>query len=144
MKTEIKKKLEELANKRTIPFCYSCYEEAASGTCKSCGSDDLMRLLPGVGVEYGDWAVEHILREALTPVDVDQAFEDFMREAYSETITIGYLQNFDTVTALKELDPVAWDMAKSEWIDSEESDERIMSFDNGSTYYWVGDLEGLE
>jgi hypothetical protein len=26
-------------------------------------------------------------------------------------------------------------MAKSEWIDSEESEDRIVSFDNGSSYY---------
>jgi hypothetical protein len=71
MKTEIETKLEELAFKRTIPFCYGCYTEAPSGRCKTCGSDDLMRLMPSVGVEYGtDWVIKQILLEELTPVNV--------------------------------------------------------------------------
>ena len=42
MNTEIQKKLETLAYNRSKPFCYGCYEEAPSGRCLSCGSDDLM------------------------------------------------------------------------------------------------------
>ena len=40
-----------------------------------------------------------------------------------------------------ELDPIAWKIAQSEYIDSLESDEEILSFNNGSTYYWIHDLE---
>ena len=50
---EINEKLEKIAYSKTIPFCYCCYKEAPSGTCKSCHSDDLMRLLPEYGCEYG-------------------------------------------------------------------------------------------
>ena len=57
-----------------------------------------------------------------------------MRDCYPETTQIGWLK-YDTVRAIKELDPVSWSMAKSEWIDSEESEDRIVSFDNGSSYY---------
>jgi len=53
MNNEIFEQLKELAFKRSIPFCYSCYIEAPTGCCKVCGSDDLMRLVPGVGCEYG-------------------------------------------------------------------------------------------
>lgn len=63
---EIKNKLTELAFERTTPFCYSCYELCPSGRCKNCGSDDLMRHLEGVGVEYGtDWVIESIVSEEL-------------------------------------------------------------------------------
>ena len=143
MKTEIQHKLEKLAYQKTVPFCYSDYIECRSGVCPKCGSDDLQRLLKGVGNDWGtSWVIEEILREELTPVDVDQTFEDSMRECYPETTTIGYL-TYDTVSGLQILDSVAWELAKSEYIDSLESDEQIMSFDNGSTYFWIHDLETL-
>ena len=56
---EIKKKLTELAFQKTSPFCYCCYRECPEGTCKQCGSDDLMRLLEEYGVEYGLCRVRH-------------------------------------------------------------------------------------
>ena len=144
MKTEIQEKLEELAFKKTIPFCYGCYKEAPNSQCLTCGSDDLMRHLPSVGVEYGtDWVIEHILSEELTPVDLDVAFEDSMRECYPETITIGFLKDYDTVSAMKELDPVAWNCAQSEWESQEAEEGIIVSLNNGSTYYWTYDLESL-
>ncbi len=69
MKTEIKKQIEELAYKRSIPFCYSDYIECPNGRCSKCGSDDLMRLVPGIGCEWGiDWVVQHILETELEPV----------------------------------------------------------------------------
>lgn len=62
MKSEMMKKLEQVAFERTKPFCYGCYRQAPTGVCLSCGSDDLMRELPGVGVEYGlNWVIVHIL-----------------------------------------------------------------------------------
>ncbi len=54
MNEQLMEKLRKLAFKKTIPFCYSCYSEAPTGVCSACGSDDLMRLLPGVGCEYGN------------------------------------------------------------------------------------------
>ena len=56
MNSEIKEQLEKLAYKRSKPFCHSCYAEAPTGCCADCGSDDLMRLVPEFGCEYGiDW-----------------------------------------------------------------------------------------
>ena len=48
------------------------------------------------------------------------------------------------VSAIRELDPTAWEIAKSEHLDSLIEDEIIMSFDVGSTYYYVSDVEALE
>ena len=44
---------------------------------------------------------------------------------------------------LKTMDEVSWDMAKDEYISSLEEDEEIISFDNGSSYYWTSDIEEL-
>ena len=77
MKTEIQERLEQLAFNRTTPFCYGCYVKAPKGVCPHCNSDDLMRHLEGVGVEWGtDWVIKHILQEELTAIYPDEAFED--------------------------------------------------------------------
>ena len=115
---EIKDKLTELALKRTTPFCYSCYEKCPSGTCKHCGSDDLMRHLEGVGVEYGtDWVIENILEEELEEADLSESFEQMIEECYGEEIQIGFIRT-DIVTAMKTFDPLAWRLAESEFKNS--------------------------
>lgn len=141
MQTEILEQLKELALKKSIPFCYGCYKEAPTGRCVSCGSDDLMRLLPGVGCEWGtDWIVKHIIEDELTPVDTDEAFAESVSQCYPETVKVGWLE-LDTVRVLKEMDPVSWDMARSEWESSEADEGNLISFDNGGTYYWAFDVE---
>lgn len=139
--TELNQRLESLAYKVTKPFCYPCYTIAPSGVCATCGSDDLQRLLPGVG---NDWhigfVIERLLEEHLSPINVDEEFEDFIASCYPETTTVAFL-TVDTVTAVKELDPIAWDLAKNEWIDGLVSDEEAVTFNNGSTYYRVSDIE---
>lgn len=100
MQTEIQKKLHELALKRSIPFCYNDYIECPDGVCPKCGSDDLMRLLPEVGCEYGtDWIIKHILETELEPIDMDEAFEEHVRQCYPESIDIGWLRDYDLVSA---------------------------------------------
>ena len=144
MKNEIQIKLEKLARSKVIPFCYQDYCECPKGICPKCGTDDLMFLYPSVGCEYGlDWCVEHLLSEKLTPVDTERTFEDSVRELYNPTTVVGFL-TVDTVDTMKECDPIAWEIACSENTDLLESDEIIMSFDNGNTYYWTHDLEALE
>ena len=140
-KTEIQKRLETLAYKRTTPFCYGCYQRAPSGRCELCHSDDLMRELAGDGVEYGvDWVITALIHENITSVNTTEAFEESIRECYPETTRIGWME-FDTMTAIKELDPTSFELAEGEWIDNEVSDERLMTFDNGGTYYSVNDIE---
>ena len=68
-----------------------------------------MRLLPGVGCEYGtDWVIQEILAD-LSYVDIDERFEDSVRSCYPEQVDIGWLK-VDTASAIKKLDPVSWDM----------------------------------
>lgn len=144
MKTEIQNQLHQLALKRSTPFCYSCYKAAPSGCCNTCGSDDLMRLVEGVGCEYGtDWIIKHILETELTPVDLEAAFEQSVRECYPEETTVGWMK-FDTVTLLKEQDPVSWRCALSEYESQEIEDGNIITFDNSSTYFYVYDVEKLK
>jgi hypothetical protein len=143
MKTEIQQKLEQLAYKRTTPFCYGCYIKAPTGVCPKCQSDDLMRELAGVGVEYGlDWIIKHILETELTPVNTEEAFEESVRQCYPEIVQVGWM-NLDTVDIMKSQDPISWRIAQTEWESQEEEAEQIISLDNGSSYYRVHDIETL-
>lgn len=140
MKEELMNRLTALAFKATRPFCYGCYKDAPSGRCLTCGSDDLMRHLPGVGVEYGtEWVVKELLSE-LDSENLEERFEDSVRSCYPEETKIGWI-TVDTVSAIKEMDPVSWDMAKSEWIDQEESEENLVSFDYGENYFEAWEVE---
>lgn len=141
MKSEMQKKLEQLAYNRTTPFCYGCYIKAPKGVCPECHSDDLMRHLEGVGVEWGtDWVIKHILEEELNAVNLEEAFEESIRQCYPEETTVGWAK-FDTVDLLKSQDPISWGCALTEYESQEESEGVIMSFDNGSTYYKTSDIE---
>lgn len=143
MKSEIQQKLEQLAYERTTPFCYGCYIKAPKGVCPQCHSDELMRHLEGVGVEWGtSWVIKHILEEELTPVDTDEAFEESVRQCYPEEVSVGWAK-FDTVEILKSQDPISWKIARDEYVDELASDEQIISFDNGLTYYWMNSLQEL-
>lgn len=143
MNQEIQDQLSKIAFKKSEPFCYACYQvvKTKSGHCPTCGSDDNMRFLDGVGVEYGtSWIVDHILAEELTPVNIEEDFEQMIRECYPETTKVGWCE-FDTVTLLKEQDPISWRCALSEHESNEESEGIILSFDGGSTYYRTDDVE---
>jgi len=135
--------LTQIAVSKAIPFCYSCYIRAPKSRCTKCLSDDLMFELPKVGVEYGtDWLLRELVREHLSPADTREAFEQSVTECYPETVKIGWIE-YDTVSALKELDPISWDIAHSEWIDSEVSDGNLITFDYGTTYYSLHEIEDL-
>jgi len=137
----ITESLAQNAIRKSIPFCYGCYARAPSGRCTTCHADDLMNELPGVGVEYGtDWLVREILREHLTPADTLDAFEQSVAECYPETVKIGWIE-YDIASAIKELDPISWNIAHSEWLDSEVSDENLITFDGGSNHYWVSEID---
>ncbi len=98
---------------------------------------------PACGVEYGSaWIVREILREHLTPANTLKAFEESVAECYPESTEIGWIE-YDTVSAIKELDPVSWDIAHNEWLDAEVSDGNLVTFYDGLNYYTVSDIEGL-
>lgn len=141
MNSELQQQLRNLALKRTIPFCYSCYQQAPSGVCKSCHSDDLMRLMPGHGCEYGlDWAIAAILREELTPVDSQDAFEESVRSCHQEEVQVGWM-SLDAVSVMKEMDPISWELAMSEWLDQEVQESNLVVF--GEKYFSRADIEAL-
>ena len=140
-KETIIKQLEALALQETIPFCYLCYRKAPTGRCEKCGTDDLMRLHEETGCEYEvDWVIEDILKEHLKPVNKEETFEDMIEGCYPMETKIGWM-DLNTVDILKTMDEVSWDMAKDEYISSLEEDEEVMSFDNGSTYFWTSDIK---
>lgn len=143
MQSEIQERLEQLAFKRTNSFCYSCYQTVTESHCPTCGTDDFMRELPGVGVEYGiSWVIREILSSELEAVDIEGCFEQSICDCYPEDVTVGWM-NLDTISVMKEMDPTSWNIAQQEWADSEEQEENIISFDNGSTYYWTHDIKKL-
>lgn len=148
-RAEIEKDLARIAYEKSEPFCYHCYVRVAktdghhSGRCPKCLTDDLMRITSEDGPEYGyDWVVHSLLRESLAPVNVDDAFEESVRQCYPKTTAVAWLE-LDTVSVLRKMDPVSWRIAASEWLDAEEQDETVLSFDNGGTHYWASDIEAF-
>ena len=143
MDIEIQKQLEELAQKRSTPFCYTDYIKCPTGVCPQCGSDDLMKITENDGPEYGtSWIYESILETELTPVNLDEAFEESIRECYPEQVTVGWM-TLDAVSVMKEMDPISWSCACSEFESQEAGEGNIISVNNGSTYYWRHDVEAL-
>ena len=135
--------LTALAFQESTAFCYSCYIKAPSGCCDNCGSNDLMRVMDGVGCEWGtEWVIEEILKEYLKSVNEEEAFESMIEDCYPTETKVGWLE-LNTVDILKTMDKIAWDIAKDEYISYLEEDEEVISFDNGSNYYWTSDIEEL-
>ena len=84
--TDLKEKLQTLAFDVTDNFCYSCYKVVEGDHCPGCGSDDFMRHLNGVGVEYGtDWVIEHLIKEHCEAIDAEEQFEEMLNECYEGT-----------------------------------------------------------
>ena len=50
---------------------------------------------------------------------------------------------FDTVALMKEQDPISWRCALSEYESREESEGKIISFNYGSTYYSIHNIQSL-
>jgi hypothetical protein len=99
--------------------------------------------LPQVGVEYGtDWLLREFLRANIDTASTLETFEQSVADYHPESVKIGWIE-YDTLSALKGLDPVSWDIAHSESIDGEVSDGNLITFDNGSTYYSLHGIEDL-
>ncbi|PIP89146.1 MAG: hypothetical protein COW01_00205 [Bdellovibrionales bacterium CG12_big_fil_rev_8_21_14_0_65_38_15] len=100
-----------------------------------------MRHLKDVGVEYGtDWVIKSILEEALSEIDLEESFEQMIDNFYGQEVQIGFIK-MNVSTAIKNLDPIAWNMAKSEYLDTHIEDESVI--DIGEDHYWKHDLESL-
>lgn len=143
MNHELYDNLHELAIKRSVPFCMSCYHEAPRGRCETCGTDDLARLLAGHGVDWNsEFIIKHILETELITVDLEESFEEMVRECYPETTKVAWTE-FDTFDLLKSQDPISWRCALADFEGQETDAGTITSFDNGNTYYRVEDVERL-
>ena len=84
--------------------------------------------------------MSHLIEDNLSPLDVEQSFEDTLSGCYPETVKVGWLE-LDTITVLKEQDPVSWRIAMGEHMDAEVEDGNAFTLDGGSSYFWTHDLE---
>ena len=142
-KETIYNQLTELAFQESIPFCYSCYIKAPTGRCDNCGSDDLMRLIEDSGCEYGTgWVIEELLKKHLEPVCQEEVFTQMVEDCYPIDTKVGWLE-LDTIDIIKTMYPLDWELAKDDYIYSLQEDEEILSFDDGSTYFWTSEIEQL-
>ena len=137
MNDDLKDKLQTLAFDVTDNFCYECYKVVKGDCCPGCHSDDFMRHLEGVGVEYGtDWVIEHLIKEHCTPIDAEEQFEELLSET-CETVKIGSLE-YDPGYVLRNIDPVAFRCGVSDML---ADDEQFIEVDG--QYYQVYDIENM-
>ena len=134
---DLQEKLTALAFDVTDNFCYGCYKVVEGDRCPGCYSDDFMRHLDGVGVEYGtDWVIEHLIREHCSPIDAEEQFEELLSET-CETVKIGSLE-YDPGYVLRNIDPVAFRCGVSDML---ADDEQFIEADG--QYYRVYDVENM-
>ena len=135
----IKDKLEEMAWEASRPFCYGDYmtvlpDDAGRAVCPKCGSDDLMREVEGIGVEYGvKWVMKHLVEEEGERVGIEELYRDLLDECY-EPVKFGELE-YSPSHVLESVDPVAFRMGVSEYADSEVEEGRLI--EAGGNYYRV-------
>lgn len=141
MDLELRTQLEKYAHQKSIAFCYMCYIDAPNGVCPDCGSDDLMRKLPGVGVEYGyEWVIRSLISEELEAANTEEMFDQMLEDCYPESGKVGFL-DVHIATAIKTLDPIAYRCAMGDYISSLEEDGELIEI--GGDYYHRYDLESL-
>lgn len=135
---EIHARLEQAAYRMTDNFCYSCYKVVKADHCPTCGSDDFMRHLSGVGVEYGtDWVIEHFIKNNCTPVDGDEMYEELLDECWPE-VTIG-CGTYSPSQILKNCDSIAFDIGVKENLDNLAEDGVLYEVDGD--YYRIEDID---
>jgi hypothetical protein len=132
---DLRERLDEIAFKVTENFCYGCYHVVKADHCPTCGSDDFMRHLDGVGVEYGtDWVIEHLIREHCDPIDEEEAYEELLDECYPE-VKIGDL-TYSAGYVVKNVDPVAFRCGVADMLSDSETYVEV-----DGRYYLVSDIE---
>ena len=136
----IRARLEQAAFKATDNFCYSCYKVVHGDRCGDCFTDDFMRHLAGVGVEYGtEWVIEHLISQHCQPVDSEEMFAEMLDECYPQ-VTVGNC-TFSPSAVMAECDPVAFRIGVSENLDSLREDCQLYEL-NGD-YYNITDIEDM-
>lgn len=133
-------RLEEAAFKITDNFCYGCYQVVEGAYCPDCHSDDFMRHLEGVGVEYGtEWVIDHIIQDRCEAVDEEALFDEMLDECYPE-VTLG-CSSWTPSHVLSELDLTAYRIGVSEHVNSLVEDCQLYESDGG--HYQVFDIEEM-
>ncbi len=133
-------RLESAAYKVSDNFCYSCYKVVDGEFCPTCHSDDFMRHLSGVGVEYGtEWVIQHLIEQHCTAVDGEDLFEEVLDECYPE-VTVGCC-TFSPSAVMKELDPTCFRIGTQENLDSLAEDDQLYECDGA--YYQMFDIEEM-
>ena len=133
-------RLESAAYKVSDNFCYSCYKVVDGEFCPTCHSDDFMRHLSGVGVEYGtEWVIAHLIEQHCQPVDGEDLFEEILDECYPE-VTVGCC-TFSPSAVMKELDPTCFRIGAQENLDSLAEDSQL--YETGGEYYQMFDIEEM-
>ena len=139
---EIKEKLKERAQDASRPFCYSDYmtveaDQDGEYRCPKCGSDDLMREVEGVGVEWGyDWVIEHLVETLGEKVDIEELYRDMLDEVY-EPVKFGDLEYSPSVV-LEAVDETAFRIGCNEMAENMVHDEVLVCL-NG-IYYRIEEL----
>ncbi len=133
-------RLESAAYKVTDNFCYSCYKVVDGEFCPTCHSDDFMRHLSGVGVEYGtEWVIAHLIEQHCTAVDGEDLFEEVLDECYEE-VKVGCC-TFSPSAVMKELDPTCFRIGAQENLDSLAEDDQL--YECNSDYYNTHEVEEM-
>lgn len=142
-KTQIIDQLTKLAYSRSTPFCYTDYIKCPMDKCPTCGSDDLMLISENDGPEYGTlWIIQNILREELTPIELEKAFEEVHEDLYDSEVEVAWCK-FRPLEIVKQLDPISWTMAINEWASDMEEEDTFFTLDGGATYYRSDEVMGL-
>jgi hypothetical protein len=114
-------------------------DEDGKAVCPKCGSDDLMREVDGVGVEYGiEWVMEHIVENEGERADIEELYRDLLDECYPP-VKFGQLE-YSPSQVLESVDPVAFRVGVNEYADSEIEDGRLIEL-SGKYYRLDGVTE---
>ncbi len=133
-------RLESAAYKVSDNFCYSCYKVVDGAFCPTCHSDDFMRHLSGVGVEYGtEWVIAHLIEQHCTAVDGEDLFEEIRDECYPE-VAVGCC-TFTASQVMKGLDPTAFRIGAQENLDSLAEDSQL--YECNGDYYNTCDIDDM-
>ena len=134
---DLRERLNELVFSMTDNFCYGCYQVVKDKHCPQCGSDDFMRHLAGVGVEYGtEWVIEYVIKEHCEPIDTEEAYEDLLNECHEQIDICG--MKYECGYVLKTIDPVAFRCGVSDMLSDNET-----YVEADGRYYHVSDIENM-
>jgi hypothetical protein len=133
-------RLEAAAYKISDNFCYGCYKVVEGEFCPTCHSDDFMRHVEGVGVEYGtEWVIDHIIQDRCESIDDEALFDEMLDECYPE-IELGCC-SWTPSHVMSELDPTAYRIGVQEHIDSLVEDCQL--YESDGDYYQTFDIEEM-